>query len=113
MLPNIEMVMCRDECLHKLAPCAECSVEGLGCLAAHHARGLRGEVQVWSFDGIDYWWVGDVLWCAEQKNRDVTLTDEERFWARVFTAGLALIVLLEVGLCLFVMWFFLSGGVLW
>lgn len=48
-----------------------------------HAAGLRGEVLMWTFEGVNYWWLDGRLWA--RRNRDdverglsVPLSVEER-----------------------------------
>jgi len=70
-----------------------------------HQMGLRGEVAMWSFDGFDYWWVEDVLWCARIKRSEPELTKDELKLGRTITYLMLLIFAGEVSCCLtFIFW---------
>lgn len=39
-----------------------------------HEAGLRGEVAMWTHDGVNYWWLDGHLWARRDRS-----DDEERF----------------------------------
>lgn len=77
-----------------------------------HEAGMRGEVDMWSFGGWDYYWSGDGhLWRAESApdiGRDISRPYEWKGW--VITAGLWLVVLFGAVLDALVIYAALIGG---
>ena len=84
--------------------------------AERHEAGLRGEVSVWTFEGVNYWWLDGRLWA--RRNRDdverglsVPLSVEERarvWWTFALMDSLAALLWLML---VFVIGLRIFGGV--